>query len=370
MPICHVGERMGNYQSQYSGCDIYYGQNLGTIADDLKEVGPHGFGTVPRVLEKVYDKVMQKANALTGMKKKMFFWALNLGLEYDNKGKGAWYKLQMKLANKLIFSKWREAMGGNIKAIGVGGAALQPRLEKVFWAANIKLLNMYGLTETSPTCTINRMDNIKFGTVGFALPGVEVKIAEDGEILAKGPNIMLGYYKDEKTTSEVLKDGWFATGDIGELDGDGFLRITDRKKSLFKLSNGKYVAPQAIENMFKESEFIDQLMVIGEGQKFTSALISPNWEMLRGWCRENNVNAATLEDAISNKEVVTHFNALVKQINPKLGKDEQLKRVRLVKDEWTPDSGELSPTLKLKRKVIREKYTTVIDEIFGLSSEN
>lgn len=365
LPLCHVGERMANYSGQYAGTSIYYAQNMGTIADDLKAVQPHAFGTVPRILEKIYDKVVERGNNLTGMKKKMFFWALNLGLEYDVKGKSWWYRWQLKQASKLIFSKWREAIGGNIKVVGVGGAALQPRLERVFWAAGVPLLNMYGLTETSPVCTINRFDKIKLATVGSALDGVEVKIADDGEILVKGPNVMMGYYKNQEATDEVLKNGWFHTGDVGIIDDEGFLTITDRKKDLFKLSNGKYVAPTSIENMFKESVFVDQLMVIGEGQKFTSALISPNYEALRGWCREKGINVSSLEEAVQNKDVIEHYNGVVKEFNRRLGKDEQLKRTRLVDKEWTPDSGELSPTLKVKRKVVEEQYKDIIGEIYG-----
>jgi long-chain acyl-CoA synthetase len=271
LPICHVGERMGGYQTQYSGCSIYYAESTATIANDLKDVQPHGFGAVPRILEKVYDKIVDKGHKLTGIKKTLFFWALDLGLRYKIDGSnGSWYDFQLKLANKLIFSKWREAMGGNVASIGVGGAALQPRLERVFWAAGIKLLNMYGLTETSPIITINRQQapDLRLGSVGSVIEGVELKIAPDGEILCKGPNVMLGYFKDEKATAEAIdSDGWFHTGDIGVLDDGKFLRITDRKKELFKLSNGKYVSPQVIENLFKESLYIDQLMVIGEGEK-------------------------------------------------------------------------------------------------------
>ena len=365
LPLCHVGERMANYSAQYSGASIYYAQNMGTIADDLKDVKPHAFGTVPRILEKIYDKVVQRGEALEGMKKKMFFWALKLGHEYNVEGKGPWYRLQLRLASKLIFSKWREAIGGNIQSVGVGGAALQPRLERVFWAAGVRLLNMYGLTETSPVCTINTLDNIVLGSVGSPLPGVDVKIAEDGEILVKGPNIMLGYYKDETATNEAIKDGWFHTGDVGVIDERGFLKITDRKKALFKLSNGKYVAPQAIENIFKESTYIDQLMVIGEGEKFTSALISPNAEALKDWCKKNDVQWVPMKELIENPKVKELFASIVKEFNKRIGKDEQVKRYRLVPEEWTPDTGELAPTLKLKRKVVSEKYGNVIAEIFG-----
>lgn len=366
LPICHVGERMGCYQSQISGCSIYYGENLATIAADLLAIKPHGFGAVPRILEKVYDKIIGKGEKLTGIKRKLFFWAIDLGLKYKTGNEnGTWYKLQLALANKLIFSKWRAALGGNIISIGVGGAALPPHIERVFWAAGIKLLNMYGLTETAPIITINRTQAplLKLGTVGAVVEGVEVKIADDGEILCKGPNVMLGYYKDEQATKEALRDGWFHTGDIGELDQDGFLKITDRKKELFKLSNGKYVSPQTIENMFKESVYIDQLMVIGEGEKFTSALISPNFEALNAWCASQQIDGNN-EAKITNPEVRKFYNDLVNKLNGSLGADDKVKRFRLVAEEWTPLSGELSPTLKLKRKVIAEKYNEVIKEIF------
>ncbi|MFT4600045.1 MAG: long-chain acyl-CoA synthetase [Arenicella sp.] len=368
LPICHVGERMGNYQTQYSGCSIYYAENLGTIADDLKDVKPHGFGAVPRILEKVYDKIINKGEKLTGIKKKLFFWALNLGLEYQiDKKNGAWYEMKLSIANKIIFSKWREAMGGNVISIGVGGAALQPRLEKVFWSAKIRLLNMYGLTETSPIITINRAESplVQLGSVGAGVDGVEIKIAKDGEILCKGDNVMLGYYDNEQATKEAIDaDGWFHTGDIGILDEGKFLRITDRKKELFKLSNGKYVSPQMVENTFKESIYIDQLMAIGEGEKFASAIISPNFEALKIWCKEKGIETKDKNSILDNAEVKALYNTIVKDINPKVSKDEQLKRFRLVADEWTPEGGELSPTLKLKRRVIADNYKSVIGEIF------
>ncbi len=367
LPVCHVGERMGIYQTQYSGCSIYYGENLGTIARDLQDIKPQGFGAVPRILEKVFDKIVIKGKQLTGIKKSLFFWALDLGFRYECDGKnGLWYEFQLKLARKIVFSKWREAMGGNVIAIGVGGAALQPRLEKVFWAAGIKLLNMYGLTETSPVITINRQntEDMKLGTVGCLIEDVELKIAEDGEILCKGPNVMIGYYKDDKATTEAInKEGWFHTGDVGELDEGKFLRITDRKKELFKLSNGKFVSPQSIENHFKESIFIDQLMVVGEGEKHTSALISPNFEELKIWCSENEIHL-TPDEIIAHHAVIAHYKDIVSQLNRSLTKDEQVKRFKLVMEEWTPDTGELSPTLKLKRSVINKKYSQRISEIF------
>lgn len=371
LPICHVGERMGCYQTQLSGCSIYYAENLATIAADLQDIKPHGFGAVPRILEKVYDKIIARGKKLTGIKKTLFFWALDLGLKYKINGQnGPWYELQLSIANKLIFSKWREAMGGNVISIGVGGAALQPHLERVFWSAGIKLLNMYGLTETAPIITINRAESplLKLGTVGAKVDGVDVKIAEDGEILCKGPNVMLGYYNNEEATKDVLVEGWFHTGDIGNVDEDGFLRITDRKKEIFKLSNGKYVSPQAIENKFKESVYVDQLMVVGEGEKFTSAIISANFEALNAWCSENGIKGSK-EEKIRHPEVGKLFNGIVSEFNQALDKDEKIKRHRLVADEWTPDSGELSPTLKLKRKIIAARYDSHIKEVFRHAEE-
>jgi long-chain acyl-CoA synthetase len=369
LPICHVGERMGNYQTQYSGCSIYYAENVGTIANDLKDIKPHGFGAVPRILEKVYDKIINKGEKLTGIKKKLFFWALDLGLKYEtDKKNGAWYEFKLKIANKIIFSKWREAMGGNVISIGVGGAALQPRLERVFWSAGIKLLNMYGLTETSPIITINRASSplVQLGSVGSTIDGVEIKIAQDGEILCKGDNVMLGYYDNEKATNEVIDaDGWFHTGDIGHLDQGKFLKITDRKKEIFKLSNGKYVSPQVVENFFKESVFIDQLIVIGEGEKFASAIITPNFEALNHWCKENGIDTVNKKAMVQDDRVKGHYNSIIKGINPKVEKEEQIKRHRIAADEWTPESGELSPTLKLKRRIILERYKSEIGEIFG-----
>lgn len=367
LPICHVGERMGNYQSQYSGCGIYYAESIASVATDLQDVKPHAFGAVPRILEKVFDKIVDKGESLSGIKKKLFAWSLRLGLRYKLKGEnGFWYELQLKIANKIIFSKWREVMGGNVIYIGVGGAALQPRLERVFWAAGIRLANMYGLTETSPIITINRISGplLKLGTVGAPIEKVEVKIADDGEILCKGPNVMLGYYKDEKASAEVLKGGWFHTGDVGILEEGKFLRITDRKKEVFKLSNGKYVAPAAIENLYKESVYIDQLMVIGEGEKFASAIISPAFDALKKFCSEKGIENQDKKKMIELKEVQDLFHKIANEFNKNLGSDEKIKRFRLIADEWTPDSGDLSPTLKLKRKIIMEKYQSIVQDIF------
>lgn len=369
LPICHVGERMANYQTQYSGCSLYYAESLASLANDLRDVKPHGFGAVPRILEKVYDKIIAKGFKLSGVKRKLFFWALDLGLKYKLDGaNGIWYEVQLKLANKLIFSKWREAMGGNVVSIGIGGAVLQPRLERVFWAAGIKLLNMYGLTETSPIITINRQEtpNLRLDSVGTMIKDVKVKIAADGEILCKGPNVMLGYYNDEAATKEVIdSEGWFHTGDIGVLSDDNFLHITDRKKEIFKLSSSKYVSPQTIENLFRESVYIDHIMVIGEGEKFTSALVAPNFAELKEWCAEKGIRFNDKHELVKEEEVSKLYGSIVKEFNKSLSKDEQVKRFRVVPHEWSPDSGELSPTLKLKRRILNEKYNGLINEIFN-----
>ncbi len=373
LPICHVGERMANYQLQFSGVSIYYAESIASVAKDLKDVKPHGFGAVPRILEKVFDKIMAKGTELQGIKKKLFFWALDLGYRYKVNGEnGWWYEFQLSIANTLIFSKWREVMGNEVLHIGVGGAALQPKMERVFWAAGIKLINMYGLTETSPIITINRNASplLKLGTVGAVIDGVTLKLDESGEILCKGENVMMGYYKDEKATAEAFdNEGFFKTGDIGVLDEGKFLRITDRKKEIFKLSNGKYVAPAAIENLFKESVYIDQLIVIGEGEKFASALIAPNFEALKNWAKENDIRSESKELLLKEKKVIELYHQIVSQFNKSLGADEKIKRFRVVGDEWTVASGELSPTLKLKRKILMAKYDAIVREIFNHESD-
>ena len=373
LPICHVGERMANYQLQFSGVSIYYAESIASVAKDLKDVKPHGFGAVPRILEKVFDKIMAKGTELQGIKKKLFFWALDLGYRYKVNGEnGWWYEFQLSIANTLIFSKWREVMGNEVLHIGVGGAALQPKMERVFWAAGIKLINMYGLTETSPIITINRNASplLKLGTVGAVINGVTLKLDDSGEILCKGENVMMGYYKDEKATAEAFdNEGFFKTGDIGVLDEGKFLRITDRKKEIFKLSNGKYVAPAAIENLFKESVYIDQLIVIGEGEKFASALIAPNFEALKNWAKENDIRSESKELLLKEKKVIELYHQIVSQFNKSLGADEKIKRFRVVGDEWTVASGELSPTLKLKRKILMAKYDAIVREIFNHESD-
>ena len=368
LPLCHVGGRMGNYQTQYSGCSIYYAESMGTIAANMKEIQPHGFDAVPRILEKIFDNIISKGKNLHGIKKAMFFWAVKLGLRYKTDDQSTWlYRMKLKVADKLIFSKWRAAIGGNIESVGCGGAALQPRIERVFWAAGIKVLNMYGLTETSPIVTINRKDipNVRLGSVGKLIDGVEVKIAADGEILCKGNNVMLGYYKNPELTKSVFtKDGWFCTGDIGKLGEDGFLSVSDRKKEIFKLSSGKFIVPQAIENKFKESMFIDNIMVIGEHEKFASALISLDYTYIKQWCLANNIVAGENSELIKNLQLINIIQKEVSKFNKVISDFERINRYRLIPDVWSPPTGELSPTLKLKRKFITEKYQDQINQIY------
>ena len=369
LPLCHVGGRMGNYQTQYGGASIYYAESMGTIALNMKEIRPDGFDAVPRVLEKFYDVIISRGKNLTGIKKTLFFWAVKLGLRYQPFGGNGWlYERKLRVADKLIFSKWREALGGNVRIVGCGGASLQPRLERVFWAAGIKIVNMYGLTETSPIITINRTEKgkVKLGSVGMTIEGVEVKISEDGEILCKGPNVMLGYYNDPEQTKSVFDDeGWFHTGDIGHIEDGKFLMVTDRKKEIFKLSNGKFIAPQIVENIFKESPIIDQIMVIGEHEKFASALISPNFKYFEEWKTAKKVSWSTNDELITLPEVLSFFSAEVNKLNKRLSPPERINRFRLVKEEWSPATGELSPTLKLRRKFISEKYSSVVEQVYN-----
>ena len=372
LPLCHVGGRMGNYQTQYSGTSIYYAENMGAIAANMREIKPDGFDAVPRILEKVYDTVIAKGKKLTQPKKSIFFWAVKLGLKYKDDGKNSWfYNRKLKIADKLIFSKWREALGGNIRLVGCGGASLQPRLERIFWACGIKILNMYGLTETSPVITINRSNrpDFKLGSVGKLIDGVDVKIADDGEILCKGHNVMLGYYKNPELTKSAFDEkGWFHTGDIGSLDKDKFLKVTDRKKEIFKLSNGKFIAPQIIENKIKESIFVDQIIVTGEHEKFASALISPNFAYFKDWCTSKNIPFENNEDLIRLQQVITVFNEEVKKFNKTLSTHERINRFKLVQDEWSSATGELSPTLKLRRKNIEKKYIKLLEQIYSKQS--
>lgn len=372
LPISHVYERMISYIYQYKGVSIYYAENVGTIARDAQEIMPHIFGAVPRLLESVYDKIIAKGKTLTGIKKAIFFWAVKLGNRFNPEtGNGALYNMKLKIADKLIFSKWRAVLGG-CNVIITGSAAIQPRLVKVFWAAGIEVYEGYGLTETSPVISVANQTTreVKIGSAGIIIKDVEVKIADDGEILAKGPNVMMGYYKEPEMTKEAIdKDGFFHTGDIGEIIEGRWLKITDRKKEIFKLSSGKYIAPQAIENKFKESFFIEQLMVIGENQKFASAIILPNLTYLREWAAEHHLKFESNEEMIKNKQVIDQIQSEVNNFNSQLGQVERIKRFKLVADEWTPQSGVMSPTMKLKRKVLSEKYSNLIQEIFAVDAE-
>jgi len=369
LPLNHIFEKMVTYIYLYFGCSIYYAESLDKIGENLKEVQPTVFSTVPRLLEKVYDRIIAKGHELTGIKRKLFFWAVDLGDRYDpNKNMGSWYDFQLAMANKLVFSKWREGLGSNVKAIVTGAAACQVRLLRVFTAAKIVIMEGYGLTETSPVISVNRFDNDnrRFGTVGPAINGVEVKLAEDGEICCKGDNVMMGYFKQPELTSQVIdNDGWFHTGDIGVWIDNKFLKITDRKKEIFKTSGGKYVAPQPIENKMKESSFIEQMMVVGSERKFAGALIVPNIINLKEWCSHNHIkNGVNSTQLIRDPKVIELYKTIVEEFNKNFNHVEQVKKFELLDAEWTIEGGELTPTLKLKRKVIMEKYRDAIDRIY------
>lgn len=367
LPLNHVFERMLTILYLYKGASIYYAESIETISDNLKEIKPHCFATVPRLLEKVYDKIVAKGNEQKGIKKILFFWALNLGLRYElNGANGWWYEFQLKIANKIIFNKWRDALGGNIIGIISGGAALQPRLARVFSAARIPILEGYGLTETSPVIAVNNFkpNSICFGTVGPIIDGVEVKFAEDGEILVKGPNVMLGYYKREADTQAAIKDGWFHTGDIGQLVDKRFLKITDRKKEIFKTSGGKFIAPQVIENKIKESPFIEQALVIGEGERFPAALIVPSFIYLKDWCKIKGITFTSNMEMIKNEEVIKRYNKEIDKVNQTLSHFEMIKKIKLMPKEWTIDSGEMTPKLSLKRNLILKANEAIVNEIY------
>ena len=367
LPICHIFERVILYIYMYNSVSVYFAESIETIADNLKEIKPEVMTAVPRLLEKVYDKIYAKGEELSGIKKKLFYWAVNIGLQYEPYGKnGAWYEFKLKIAHKLILSKWKEALGGNLKLIASGSAALQPRLARVFTAAGMTLVEGYGLTETSPVISVNdmRKDHFRIGTVGKIIDGVTVRIAEDGEILCKGPNVMMGYYKEEKMTEEVMTDDYFHTGDIGKIDGDGFLKITDRKKEMFKTSGGKYIAPQVLENQLKQSLFIEQIMVVGAGRKMPTAIIQPNIEFVLNWLYEEGINCDSLTEAIKEPKLLEAFQNEIYLHNNQFGSWEQVKKFQLTSDEWTITEGHLTPTMKLKRKVIAEKYADLIDSMY------
>lgn len=369
LPLCHVLERSGNYLWQLIGLKIHYAESIETMGDDMRDIKVKVFITVPRVFEKVYDKIINKGRELTGVKKGLFFWAVRLGdqLKANPADRSAWYNFKLKIADKLIFSKWREALGGELKGVISGGAALQPRLARIFRAAGIRVQEGYGLTETSPIVSATMADypGVKWGSAGLIPDDIEVKIAEDGEILVRGDNVMKGYYKDPEKTREVLtEDGWFHTGDIGNVDENNMLSITDRKKEIFKLSGGKYVAPHLIENTLKESQFIDNIMVVGENEKFTGALISPNFEFLHKWCRIHKIKYRDNKDLINLPIIIARYQEEVEKQNKELSHVSQVKVFRLVCETWTVETGELSPTQKLKRRIVIVKYDSLLQEIY------
>ena len=368
LPVCHIYERMLMYLYQYRSVAIYFAESLETISENLKETEPHVMTAVPRLLEKVYDKIIAKGHDLSGIKKQLFFWAVKIGLKFEPYGQNGWlYEQKLKLARKLIFSKWKAGLGGNLALIASGSAALQPRLARIFNAAEMGVMEGYGLTETSPVISVNDMRNggFKIGTVGRPIGRTDVRIADDGEICIKGPQVMMGYYKDPELTAEVLKNGYFHTGDIGELDADGFLKITDRKKQMFKTSGGKYVAPQLLENRFKQSPFIEQIMVVGEGEKMPAAIIQPNYEYLFEWAEKHDITYGENSDIVLNPKVLDKFQHEVDEANEHFAKWEKVKQFRLTPDIWNVDDGHLTPTMKLRRKIIKEKYIDLYNDIYG-----
>jgi long-chain acyl-CoA synthetase len=373
LPLCHVYERLVNYTCHYKGTSIYYAENFGTIVDNIKDIRPHIVTTVPRLLEKIYDTIITKGLKLKGLKRIIFFWAVHLGLRFEPDGaNGRYYEMRLKLANKLVFSKWREALGGRFRVIVSGGAALQPHLARIYTAAGIPVLEGYGLTETSPAIAVNDLvkGGRKFGTVGPVIKDVQVRIADDGEILCKGPNVMVGYYKEPGMTREAVdQEGWFHTGDLGVIEDGKFLKITGRKKEIFKTSFGKYISPQPIENKFKESSFIDSLVVIGENQKFAAALIVPDFEHLKSWCRIKGIDYTTNEDMIKLPVIKKRYKVEVEKFNSFFGATEHIKKFELLDHEWSVESGDLTANLKVKRELICEKYKDLIARIFNISDD-
>jgi long-chain acyl-CoA synthetase len=367
LPICHIFERVILYIYMYNSVSVYFAESLDKIADNLREIKPNVMTAVPRLLEKVYDKIYARGAELSGIKQKLFYWAVDLGLQYEPYGQnGAWYEFKLKIAKKLILSKWQEALGGNLELIASGSAALQPRLARIFTAAGMTLVEGYGLTETSPVISVNDMRNnfFKIGSVGQIIDGVTVKIAEDGEILCKGPNVMMGYYKEQEKTAEVMTGDYFHTGDIGEIDANGFLKITDRKKEMFKTSGGKYIAPQVIENQMKQSLFIEQIMVVGESRKMPTALIQPNVEYITQWLDNKGIKTNSLQEACKETSLLEAIQKDIDEHNEKFGAWEQIKRFELIPEEWSIDEGHLTPTMKLKRKVVKEKYNSIIEKMY------
>ncbi|ARV06045.1 long-chain fatty acid--CoA ligase [Polaribacter sp. SA4-10] len=365
LPISHIFERTATYLNQYLGIEIYFAESIEKIGDNIREVKPHYLAVVPRLLEKIFDKIIDKGSMLIGIKRQLFFWALALAEKYEPYHKnGSWYHFKLKIANKLIFSKWREALGGNLKFMVSGSAPLQDRLVRIFTAAEIPVFEGYGMTESSPAGTINdvRNNGLKIGTVGKPLEGIEIKIAEDGEILIKGENVMLGYYKNEALTNKTIIDGYLHTGDIGEIDTDGFLKITDRKKEIFKTSGGKYIAPAALESEFKQSRFIEQILVIGEGEKMPAAFIQLHFDFVYEWAKRHN---HVIEDVSTDEKLIARIQREVDFYNKKFGKWEQIKKFEITKDEWSVASGHLTPTMKMRRKIIKEKYKNLYQKIYN-----
>src|SRR5690606_10378393 len=368
LPICHIFERVLIYIYQYAGTSVYYAEGLDKIGDNAKEIKPHLMSVVPRLLEKVYDKIMAKGQELSGIKKFLFYWAVNLGEKWEPYQKNGWvYEFQLKMARKLIFSKWQQALGGELTTMVSGSAPLQTRLARIFGAAGMQVMEGYGLTETSPVVSVGMYANhlYKIGTVGKPIDKVEVKIADDGEILIKGPNVMMGYYKDAEKTAEVMTGKYFHTGDKGEIDNDGFLKITGRKKEMFKTSGGKYIIPSLLENELKQSRFIEQAMVIGEGEKMPAALIQPNFEFVKDWMKRKHLNTTHNNQEITqSQEVINRIQKEVNRCNEHFGKWEQIKRFELTSDVWSIDDGHLTPTLKMKRDVIKARYQDLYDKIY------
>jgi long-chain acyl-CoA synthetase len=368
LPLNHIFEKMCTYIYLFSGISIYYAESLDTIGDNLKEVKPNGFTTVPRLLEKVFEKIMLAGSHLTGVKRSLFFWAVDLAEKYDNiKSGGIWYNMQLALANKIIFQRWREALGGNISFIITGGAACQVKLLRIFNAAKIPVYEGYGPTENSPVISVNRSQKggQKFGTVGPPIDGIQVRLAEDGEIQVAGTCVMAGYYKRPDITAETIVDGWLLTGDIGVFEDGKYLKIIDRKKELFKTSGGKYVAPQPIENKLMESPFVEQVMVVGSERKFVGALIIPSVPTLKEWMREKEIAFTTIEDALHHPKVLELYRQLVESFNNFFNHVEQIKKFELLPREWSVNTGELTPKLSLKRKVIMEKYKDAVERIYS-----
>jgi len=373
LPLCHVYERATNYKYQYLGASIYYAGSLSTIAKDLKDIQASGFCSVPRVLETMFDKLRAAGKDLSGIKRRIYFWAFNLATHYDIDNKNWYYQKKIALADKLVYSKWREKLGGKEMIIVSGGSAIQERIVRLFSAAKMKVYEGYGLTETSPVIAVNnpKKNILKVGTVGEILPCIEFKLADDGEILTKGDCLMMGYYKDEEYTKQVIdKDGWFHTGDIGMLVEGRFLKITDRKKEIFKLSNGKYIPPQIIENKLKESSFIQNAMVVGENEKIASAIILPDFNTLHFWCAKHKIHFSSHEELITLVPVMKRIQREIDYINKSLADYEQIRKFKLVSDEWSTQTGEFSQTLKLCRSFLHKKYDHLIQEMYNHAPED